>query len=229
MKTNILLIGGYQKARALGESLIQKGYRVTIINKSKEDCEKLAEMDKFEVIWGDGSKNFIMEDANISKIDIVIAMTPRDEDNFVICKMCKKKYAVKKTVALISDPKKTDFFYKMGIDCVVCAINTITNIIEEQALMEKMTKMIPIENGRIHILEVPIPENSATTGKKLWEINLPKDVIIGCIIRGEESIIPKGDTRLLSNDMVIVITTKEDEEHAVKILTGGGHHESNFR
>lgn len=221
MKSNILLVGGYQKARSLGESLIQKGHHVTIINKSKSDCEKLSEIEEFHVIWGDGSKNFILEDIQISKIDIVIAMTPMDEDNFIICRMCKRRYGVKKTVALVNDPKKMDYFYQMGIDRVVCAINVITNIIEEQVLMNKMTKMIPIQNGRIHIVEVRIPENVGTNGKKLWEINLPKDVIIGCIIRGEQSLIPRGDTRLLSDDLIILITTKEDEKSAIDILSGG--------
>ena len=84
MKTNILLVGGFHKTRSLGESLLEKGYQVTVINSNKEDCEKLAETPKLQVIWGDGSKVFILDDAGTDRMDIVIAMTPKDEDNFVI-------------------------------------------------------------------------------------------------------------------------------------------------
>ena len=222
MRTNILLVGGYHKTCSMAESLLLKGFHVTVINSDREDCERLAEIEDLEVIWGDGSKEFILKEAGIINQQIVIAMTPQDEDNFVICQICKKLYHTPKVVALVGDPKKTSFFYQMGIDRVVCAINAITNIIEEQALMEKMTTMIPLTNGKIHILEVPILEHAQALGKELRELPLPKAVIIGCVVRGELSIIPSGDTRLKAGDVVILITTGEEQEKAVQILSGSG-------
>ena len=62
------------------------------------------------------------KDPDFHHADIVIALTPRDEDNLVICELCKKKFHVKKTVSLVSDPGKTEFFRQMGVDSVVCAI-----------------------------------------------------------------------------------------------------------
>ena len=220
MKTNILLAGGYHKASSVGESLLQKGYEVTIVNADREDCEKLASTEDFHIIWGDASKEFILREAGIQDMDIVIAMAPRDEDNFVICEICKKIFRINKVVALVSDPKKTSFFYQMGIDRVVCAINAITNIIEEQALMERMTTMLPLTNGKINVLEIPILENASFQDKELKDMELPKDVIIGCIVRGERSIIPSGNTRLLVGDIVILIVNGESKEEVVKIFTG---------
>ena len=52
---NILIVGGFHKARSLAASLLKKGYRVTVINKEYEDCEKLAEVNRLNVIYGDGS------------------------------------------------------------------------------------------------------------------------------------------------------------------------------
>lgn len=220
MKTNILLAGGYHKALSVGESLLQKGYQVTVVNADRKDCEKLAEVEDFKIIWGDASKEFILKEAEVEKMDIVIAMAPKDEDNFVIGQICKKIYKIPKVVALVSDPKKTSFFYQMGIDRVVCAINAITNIIEEQALMEKMTTMLPLTNGKINVLEIPILENAAFKDKELKNMNLPKDVIVGCIVRGERSIIPSGNTKLLTGDIVILIVNGDVKEEAMEIFTG---------
>ena len=133
MKTRVLLVGGRSKAKSLATSLLRKGYQVTVINDTYEDCLKLAEIDKLIVINGDGTRPFVLEDASAGDADIAIALTSKDEDNLVICELCKKRFHVKKTVALLTDPKKTDFFYKMGIDSVVCAITAITGIIEQQA------------------------------------------------------------------------------------------------
>ncbi|MCC5895241.1 MAG: NAD-binding protein [Alkalibacterium sp.] len=219
MKKHILLIGGFNKTQALSNSLLKKGYQVTVINKDYHDCQKLAEISRLNVIFGDGTKPFILEEAKIHTVDIAIALTQKDEINLVICELCKKKFNVKKAVTLIEDPKKIEFFYKMGVDSVVSAINAITNIIEQQALLDDITTVIPVGEGRISITEVPIPENARTVGKKLLEIDLPKEVIIGCIIRDEESLVPRGDTRIKANDELILISS-DKQEKAIRLLTG---------
>jgi len=220
MKKHVLLIGGFDKTRSLASSLLKKRYSVTAINNDMGDCEKLAEIKNLSVFNGDGSKPFILEDANAYKADIAIALTKQDDTNLVICELCKKKFNVKKTVSLISDPKKTEFFYRMGIDSVVCAISAITSIIEQQAFLDEIATLVPIGEGRIRIAQVPIPQGSPAVEKKLWEINLPKDVIIGCILRGEKSMIPRGETRILAGDIVVLLSMAEHETAAVQELTG---------
>lgn len=220
MKNRILLVGGFNKARSLARSLINKGYHVTAINSDYHDCLALAEIDSLTVFTGDGTKPFVLEDANAKDVDIAIALTQRDDDNLVICELCKKKFHVKKTVALVNDPKKTELFYKMGIDSVVCATSAITSIIEQQALLDEIATLIPIGEGRISIAEVPITRAAPAVDKKLWEIDLPKEVIIGCILRGDKSMIPRGDTRILAGDVLVLISSDNQEMAAIKELTG---------
>lgn len=220
MKTKVLLVGGKSKAKSLAVSLLGCGYQVTAINDSHEECLKLAGINKLNVFEGDGTKPFILEDANASDYKIAIALTSKDEDNLVICELCKKRFHVHKTVALVSDPRKTDFFYAMGIDSVVCAISAVTNIIEQQAFMEQMANVIPIGKGRVQIAEVPISSTAPAAGKKLWEINLPKEVIIGCILHGDQIGIPCGDTKILAGDVLVLISGNGQELAAVKELTG---------
>ena len=220
MNPKVLLVGGRSKAKSLATSLIRKGYRVTVINDIYEDCLKLAEINRLTVINGDGTKPFILEDADARSADIAIALTGKDEDNLVICELCKKQFHVKKTVSLVSDPKKAEFFYSMGIDSVVCAIAAITGIIEQQTFVNKMATLVPIGEGRVSIAEVPITSAAPAVGKKLWEINLPKQVIIGCILRGDTTMVPRGDTRILAGDMLVLISSDKQEMAAIKELTG---------
>ena len=220
MKKQVLLIGGRSKAKSLAASLIGRGYGVTAVNDIYEDCLMLAQIDKLTVIHGDGTKPIVLEDANAKDADIAIALTAKDEDNLVICELCKKRFYIAKTVALVSDPKKTEMFYKMGIDRVVCAISVVTSIIEQQAFIEKITNIIPIGEGRIHLAEVPVTDNAPVVGKRLWEIDLPKEVIVGCILRGDTTMIPRGDTRILAGDMLVVISGNGQEVAAVQALTG---------
>jgi len=220
VKTRIFLIGGFQKTKFLGKSLLKKGYHVTAINKDTEKCLAMAEIENLTVFNGDGTKPFVLEDADAYEADIAIALTEYDADNLVICELCKKKFHIKKTVALISDPKKTEFFYRMGIDSVVCAITAVANIIEQQTFLDEMATLVPIGEGRVSIAQIPIAATAPAVGKKLWEINLPKEVIVGCVLRGEQSIVPQGDTRILTGDVLVLISANKQQMAAIKELTG---------
>lgn len=217
---SVLLIGGRSKARSMAMSLLEQGYRVTAINANYDDCQKLAQIKGLNVICGDGTKPYILDEAGAASCDIAIALTSKDTDNLVACQLCKKQFSVAKTVSLVADPKKMDFFYQMGVDSVVCAISAITGIIQQQAFIDEMANIIPVGKGRVQIVEVQIPGESPVAGKKLWEITLPKEAIIGCILRSDVTVIPRGDTRILAGDTLVVITESGKELTAVHALTG---------
>lgn len=217
----VLLIGGRSKAISMAISLLEQGYRVTAINAEQEDCLRLADIKGLTVIHGNGTKPYILDEAGASDADIAIALTGKDTDNLVACQICKKQYGIPKTVALVGDPNKTAFFYQMGVDSVVCAVSAVTGIIQQQAFIDEMANIVPIGKGRVQIVEVQITGESPVVDKKLWEITLPKESIVGCILRGDITLIPRGDTRILAGDTLVVLAGNGQELEAVRTLTGG--------
>ena len=219
-RSRVLLIGGRSKAKSLADSLTAQGYKVTAINDSMEECARLAEVKNLNVYHGDGTKPYVLDEAGAADCQIAIALTSRDENNLVACQMCKRNFGVPKTVSLVSDPQKTDFFHQMGVDSVVCAISTVTSIIQQQAFIDDMVNIIPVGLGKVQIVEVQIPDTSPVTGKKLWEIDLPKEVVVGCILRQDQAIIPRGDTRITAGDTLVIIAGNGQELTAIQVLTG---------
>jgi trk system potassium uptake protein TrkA len=218
----IVIIGGFSKTKLLSESLLERGYAVTVVNSDPKHCEELAQIPKLRVFGGDGTMPYILEDASVHGFDVVIALTGSDGDNLVICQLCKKRFGVKRAVALISDPRKTQFFYKMGIDSVVCEITSVSSIIEQQAFMDEFSTLVPIGDGRIKISQIPIPADAPSVDLRVADIaqSLPQSVIIGCIMRGEHGIIPRGNTVILAGDVLVLISSDEQQDKAVHILTG---------
>ena len=219
-KHRVLLMGGRSKAKSLALSLLSQGYRVTVINNSYEECQQLAEIKNLNVYHGDATKPYVLDEAGAADCDIAIALTSQDADNLVSCQICKRIFHVKKTVSLVSDPQKTEFFHQMGVDSVVCAISAVTGIIQQQAFIDEMINIIPVGYGKVQIVEVPIPGESPVSGKKLWEIDLPKEVVVGCILRRDQAIIPRGDTRVNGGDTLVIIAGNGQELAAIQVLTG---------
>lgn len=216
----ILLIGGRSKTKSMAISLMRQGYKVTAINSNYDDCKSLAEISGLNVIYGDGTKSYVLDEANAEEMDIAIALSSKDADNLISCQLCKKLYKVPKTVSLVSDPNKMSFFYQIGIDSVVCAVSEVTNIIQHQALIDEMSNVIPIGEGRVQIAEVKVTNESLISSKKLWEISFPQDTIVGCVLRGDSFLIPRGDTRILAGDTLVVLVGNEQDMNSIYELIG---------
>ena len=61
------------------------------------------------MIFGDGIKPYVLDQADAGEKDIVIAMCRHDSENLVACQMAKMKFGIRKTVALVNDPEHVDF------------------------------------------------------------------------------------------------------------------------
>ena len=77
-----------------------------------------------------------------------------------------------------------------------------------------------VGDGRLSVAEVTIPEGAPAADKKLWEINLPGEVIVGCILRKDQTLIPRGDTRILAGDTLVLLSSAHQETAAIHELTG---------
>ncbi|RMF60686.1 MAG: hypothetical protein D6748_03540 [Calditrichaeota bacterium] len=69
------------------------------------------------------------------------------------------------------------------------------------------------------IEEVQISEKSNVVGKRLKEIVLPRQALISVLKRGDELLIPDGNTKLLAGDKVVIIGKRNDVEKISKRFT----------
>ena len=68
-------------------------------------------------------------------------------------------------------------------------------------------------------LEVPIPPNARAVGKVVARLGLPRSAVLVSIKRGDEVIIPRGDTRLQSGDVTTLLCKREQTEDVENVLT----------
>lgn len=217
---NIVLVGGRKKVDFLAKSLLLKGHSITIIHDDENYCKFLSRTHDAPVVCGDGSKPYILEDANIQGADIMIALTPKDADNLVICLLAKRVYGVKRAFATASNPKNVEVLKKLGINTVISATHIVAEIIEQMAAINEIANFIPLEQGKIVMMEIVVRVNSPVCEKTLSEIGFPEQAIIGCIIRGVYSIIPKGKTKIEADDKLIILSPPQIQREIIKLIVG---------
>lgn len=217
----IAIVGGGKKVDFLANSLLKKGHELTIINDSEPDSKSFARSHEARVVCGDGSKPFILKDANIAGFDLMIALTPKDADNLVICQLAKKVFGIKRAFSVVSNPVNVEVFRMLGINTVVSATYILAVTIEQMAFVDQLSNSLPLENGKVQLLEITVPKESAAGGKQISELNFPEEAIIGCIIRGGRMIIPNGRTELRTGDKLIILTSSDSQTRVLHSIVGG--------
>ena len=180
------------------------------IEKNYDRCEYLSqELNSTLVINGDGTDLKLLDDEEIGECDVVISVTNNDERN-LLCSLLVKQLGVKRVIARVSKVLNIPLFEKVGIDIAVSsktsAINEVRNDLDEA----DVDILATVEQGEAEVLEMPVKADF--DGKLIKDISLPVPAIIGVIQRRSHVIIPKGDTMIRLNDILMIFTKAEDAD-----------------
>lgn len=217
---NVLVVGGGKVIYFLCRTFISKGYKVTVINRDKDECIRLARRLKITVVYGDGSDPQILEEAGADTTDAVLAVTPNDQDNLVICQLADLRFRVPRTLALVNDPDNEEVFRQLGITAVFSTTRILSSLIEQRSGFEEIVNLIPVGEGKVNVTEVMLKETSPVVGRSLRDITLPENSIVACVLSNDKLIIPRGTTVLQNRDRIIVISLPENHGQVLKALTG---------
>ena len=204
------IIGGGNVGYMLAKSLEDLKIKTKIIEKNYERCEFLSqELTKTLVINGDGTNLKLLDEEEIGESDVVISVTNNDERN-LLCSLLVKQLGVKRVISRVSKVLNIPLFEKVGIDIAVSsktsAINEVRNDIDET----EVDILALVEQGEGEVLEILL--NKDFDGMFIKDLRFPAPAIVGVVQRRSSVIIPKGDTKLISQDILIIFTKAENAD-----------------
>ncbi len=215
---NIIIIGDDRLSYHLGKLFLGKGHTLHIVNRNAEHCSYLAKNLKAVIINGDGSEPDMLYQAGAHTADVIIAATPHDQDNLVICQLSSSYFQIPQTLAMVNDPDNIVVFEKLGFKAI-SPTQIMGDVIDQLASFDTITRLLPIGEGKINITEIKILADSPVVDKQLKDLNLPADALISCIFRKDEAIIPRGLTTLELNDRILVISKPDMQSKVLHLFT----------
>ncbi len=215
----MLIVGGGKMLYFLCRYFTANEYEVVIINRNQEECAQLARQFPVTAVIGEGSNTENLKEAGAMEADAIVAITPNDQDNLIVCQLASLQFGVTKTVALANDPENVEVFGKLGISAF-SIVPIVGTMIQQSTLIEQMINLLPVGAGQVIVTEIKLKDDSPVAGKLLKDINLPENALIGIVIRKNQPIVPRGDNDLLSGDRVMLITMPENHDRVLTILTG---------
>ena len=242
---NIIICGAGRVGFTISKLLSEQGHSITVIDQSSEDIQKINDSLDVKAIVGKATYPSILEKANASETDMIIAVTRNDEINMLICQIAFSIFKIQKKIARIRDqdylnPKFSSVYNKenLPIDVIISPEIEIAKSIQRKLEAPGALDSVPFAENKIRLLEILIKENCKSIDIKFNELTkkYPKlDANIIGINRSDKFFIPKKTDTVKKNDKIYVIInslqmseTLEAFGHSEKIskkilIIGGGN------
>lgn len=216
----IMIVGGHSRVHFLVKKFIAEGHKLTVLHKDEEECKRLAKIHKASIVHGDGTDPAVLEDAGVVDCDVVIAISNSDAENLIVCQVAGKIYGVERTLAVVNDPKHIEVFKKLGVGTVISTADIIFGIIDQKISVEEIISLMPLEEGKIDVMDIEIGDDFISAGKSIGELDLPEDSVIGFIVRGEMQMVPKNNTTIMEGDRLIILALTSVQLDVIRAIKG---------
>ncbi len=209
----IVIIGGGNIGLNLAREIEAKPeVSARVIERSGERARKIAGiLSDTPVTHGDALDSEILEETNVRSADTVVSVSNDDETN-ILASLLAKRYGVERTIALVNKDTYTPLVTTLGIDVLVNPRAITVSTILQHIRRGRIRSVHSLRDGFAEVIEAEALETSPLVGTPLREIKLPKGVIVGALVRGDEVIIPRGGTTIRAHDRVILLAAA----HSVK-------------
>ena len=220
-----LLLGGGRTAEMIAESLLYRGVDVAIIEKKHERALELSEnLPKALIYEGDVTDVEMLEEADVARQDLVIALTGEDDANVLACLYAKSVSAQSKktnnseesieTIAVVHRLKLLDLLETNQVDTALSPRTATANSVLRfvRGDVGSVAAVETFLHGDVEILEFAVSDESPCVGKSIEEMQFTKGALIGAIVRDGKAQIGRGHSTFRANDHVIAIAKPESVE-----------------
>tara|TARA_B100000029_G_scaffold90212_1_gene80048 strand:+ start:2858 stop:4261 length:1404 start_codon:yes stop_codon:yes gene_type:complete len=219
-----LLLGGGRTAEMIAESLLYRGVDVAIIEKKHERAVELSEnLAKALIYEGDVTDVEMLEEADVARQDLVIALTGEDDANVLACLYAKSASVQSKknktdadieTIAVVHRLKLLELLETNQVDAALSPRTATANSVLRfvRGDVGSVAAVETFLHGDVEVLEFAVSDESPCVGKTIEDMALTKDALIGAIVRDGKAQIARGHSTFRPNDHVIAISKPESVE-----------------
>ena len=207
-----MIVGGGTIGYYLAKDLLAHSIPVRIIEQDLARCERLAtDLPGATVLHGDGTDRQFLQSEGLSITESFVALTNMDEEN-VLLSLYAKKHSKAKLVAKVNRLDFDDILAGLDLGSVVYPKYMVCDFVIQyvralqNAAGSNIKTMYRMLDDRVEALEFTVHEESAATANTLATLRLKRNLLVCCITRGNEVIIPRGGDRIRVGDSVIAVT-----------------------
>ena len=219
----MVIVGGGKVGWNLARIMLERRHTVSLIERGRQKCEKLADELDAAIFRGDGTNVAVLEAAGTQDADVFMTVTGSDQDNLVACQVARDHFHAKKVISRVNDPRNIETFRVLGIENTVCSTDILTKMIEQEADLAHMHLIATLNQGKAGICSMTLPSNTALDGVALKDISLPRGTLVISLIRRGVLTIPNGSTILQAGDELVAVSEDKSQKALMRALAEVTH------
>ena len=213
----VLLLGGGRTAELVAKPLVGRGSEVVIVEREEVRARELAEkLHRVTVLRGDVTDAQVLADAEIGTFDAVAALTGEDDANIISCLFANSQGAGE-TLAIAHRLELLPLLNEIGIDAALSPRTSTADRVLAMVRGEIAGVATSLE-GSVEILEYEVAPGSQADGALVSEMHLPHDVLLGAVVRDNETQIARGGSKLHRGDHVVVFAMPDRASQVGKLF-----------
>ena len=219
----MVIVGGGKVGWNLARIMLERRHTVSLIERDRQKCEKLADELDAAIFRGDGTNVAVLEAAGTQDADVFMTVTGSDQDNLVACQVARDHFHAKKVISRVNDPRNIETFRVLGTENTVCSTDILTKMIEQEADLAHMHLIATLNQGKAGICSMTLPSNTALDGVALKDISLPRGTLVISLIRRGVLTIPNGSTILQAGDELVAVSEDKSQKALMRALAEVTH------
>jgi trk system potassium uptake protein len=216
----IIIAGGGNVGFRLAR-LLEKHYQVKLIERDEQRARRVSErLEATIVLHGDAQDEELLIEENIDGTDVFAAVTNSEEAN-VLSAMLAKRLGAHKVLALVNRPSYSELMTNRSIDIVVSPQTVTIGSLLAHVRKGDVVRVHSLRSGAAEALEAVVhgpQDRSRVVGRRIEELDLPNGALIVALVRGDKVLIAHHDTRIETEDHVIVFLADRRQIEAVQRL-----------
>jgi len=205
----IIIVGGGVVGYSLAEHLLKDKHHLTLIETDPHLCRTISEKLDVQILNGSGSSPTLLKEAGLARADMVLAVTPNDEVNIVVCSIAAQ-YNVERRITRLRSKEFAETsdlvnLQNLGITSVIYPEQALVNHILQFLQTPCAIESANFEGGNILMRGYRVTEKmelAYKTPREIRQLIAPDVVLFSALVRRGVGMIPNGETKIEPGDVL---------------------------
>ena len=243
---NIFVIGAGQVGTTIVEAL-HDDHALTVLDTDEARVSALSH--RFDIVTrvANGASRRALQEVGVREADLFIACTSRDEVNIIAAIFARKLAPKARTIARTTNVEYLDVWREreLDVDFIVSSEEETAHAVARIIGIPAARQTDVFANGQVQMVEFDVPTEGGreargdrplveaaieaglegrrddVVGVPLREAKIPRDAKVASIIRGDRTILPRGDVTIEPGDRIVVIGSPDATRQWSELLARG--------
>ncbi|NDY41712.1 Trk system potassium transporter TrkA [Dissulfurirhabdus thermomarina] len=213
----IVVIGAGAVGRHLCEQLSLEDHEVVLVDRRPDRLRRLGTDLNILTVEGNGASAACLQEAEVHKADLFIAVTDIDEVNLVACIMAgalgvrRRVARVRNEEYLSGDSPLNE--HSLGIDLLINPDQAMADEIVRMSSVSEAFEAVDFAHGEVVLLGYAVREESPVAGMSLADLKGLVglyDFLVVAMVREGVTLIPRGDDVIQPGDRIYLVIKRRD-------------------